>query len=221
MLYLESRPSLPLAGFIRSLWYTSARDLSHRRERVLPNGCAQIVISLATDALTNCGDEADEKSRAAEMLGIGRPMAAAVLVGARGRYDVIDTGDLAELVGIVIRPGGLGPWLRQPANAFFEQSIELDDLWNTQDLRTRLQQEQTPEQKLARLDSLLVESLGGRRVECRCLVKQALPLLAQKGVRGTAQVLGVSERRIQQVFNEGCGPFTKALEPRPTLSASC
>jgi len=78
MLYLETAPSPPLSGFVRLLWYASATGLSHERERVLPNGCVQVVISLANDFLTDCGVDSGEESS-----DICRPMAPAILVGAR------------------------------------------------------------------------------------------------------------------------------------------
>ena len=200
MLYLEAKPSPPLAAFVRSLWYTSAPVVPYERERVLPNGCAQVIISLAADALTDCGADSGEES-----LGICRPQPPAILVGARGRYDVIHMRDLAELIGIVFRPGGLAPWLQQRADALFEQSIALDDVWSTRAVRDRLREENTPAQKLVTLDDLLVKRLRGREVERRPLVKAALLALRQKNVQQTAQSLGVSERRLQQIFSEDVG----------------
>lgn len=195
MVYLESRPSPPLADCIRLLWYTRAPDVPHQRERVLPSGCAQIVISLATDTLSECGD-------APEMC---IPIAPSLLVGARGRYEIINTRDMAELVGIVFRPGGLGPWLRQRADAFFETSVALQDAWGIPCMRTRLREEPTPARKMAMLDALLVEGLRGREVARRPLVKGALCALGHNGVRETAQSLGVSERRLHQIFREDVG----------------
>ncbi len=200
MIYLEVVPSPSLSGLVRSLWYTSATAVSHERERVLPNGCIQVVISLAADSLTDCGADSGE-----EKLGICRPMASAILVGARRRYDIIHMRDMAELVGIVFRPGGLGPWLRQPADAFFERSVALEDVWFRRDIRTRLQEAGTPLRKLAMLDLLLRESMRGSEVERRPLVKAALSGLRRHGVRETAQDLGVSERRLHQVFQEDVG----------------
>jgi len=200
MIYLEHKPSPPLADCVRSLWYTSALQVPHERERVLPNGCVQIVISLAADTLTDCGVDSGE-----EALGVCRPMAPAILVGARARYDVIHMQDMAELVGVVFRPGGLAPWLRYRADAFFERSVAIKDLWSVRDLRNRLREEATPVRKLAKLDLLLRESLCGREVERRSMVKNALLGLRRDSVRRTAQSLGVSERRLHQVFSEDVG----------------
>jgi AraC-like DNA-binding protein len=195
MIYLEMKPSPVLAGFVRSFWYAKAPEMPHQRERVLPNGSAQIVLSIAADSLTECG-EAD---------GDCRPQPRAILVGARGKYDIIHTRDLAELVGIVLKPGGLGPWLRQRADVFFECSISLDDVWGMRGICDRLREESSPMRMLGTLDALLVERLMGRAVERKPLVRAALAELRAGSVRQTAQTLGVSERRLHQVFSEDAG----------------
>jgi len=193
MEYLECKPSLPLAASIRSLWYACAPDAPHERERVLPNGCIQIVISLAADALTNCDGD------------VLTPLPAAILVGARGRYEVVHTRDMAELVGIVFRPGGLGPWLRQPADQFFEQSVSLDGVWPVRDVRDRLRAVAGSSRKLALLDSLLVERLGGRELRMRPSIQCALAGLTRHSVREADQATGLSERRLYQIFREDAG----------------
>jgi AraC-like DNA-binding protein len=196
MIYLERSPSPPLAGFIRTLWYTRAPGQPHRRERVLPNGCMQVVITLAADALTDC----DENSAAG-----CRPIPPAILVGARGRYEVIHTRDFAELVGVIFRPGGLGPWLRLSADDFFERTASLDSVWQFRDLRAQLCEQPTPTAKLARLDALLCASLSGRSVAQRPVVRGALAELRHNSVHSTALSLGISERRLHQLFCEDVG----------------
>jgi AraC-like DNA-binding protein len=195
MIYLQTRPSPPLAGFIRSLWYAKVPDTPHQRERVLPSGCAQAILSLAADELTDCEDLAN----------VCRPLPPAILVGARGCYEIIHTRDMAELVGIVFRPGGLGPWLRHPAGEFFERSVPLADLWGAKPLRDRLREQPSPACKLAALDSFLCERLHGRAIARRPMVEAALFELRRGSVRQTANAIGVSERRLHQVFNEDAG----------------
>ena len=54
MLYIERKPGLALRRFVRSLWYASTPFVEHRRDRILPSGCAHIVVSLSQDFLTDC-----------------------------------------------------------------------------------------------------------------------------------------------------------------------
>jgi AraC-like DNA-binding protein len=195
MVYLEMKPALPLARVIRFFWYASAPDLPHERERVLPNGSVQVVISLATDQLTECCIDRGEDLM----------LPPAILVGARSTYDIIHTRDMKELVGIIFRPGGLGPWLRQPADLFFERSVSLDDVWGMRNMRDRIREEESPAGKLAKLEALLVERLNGRTVERKPIVRAALTELRRGSVRQTASGLGISDRRLHQVFTEDVG----------------
>ncbi len=195
MLYLERTPSTVLSPWVRMLWYCRAADVAHGRERVLPNGCLQIVLNLSGDSLTDCGDDGAAHGK----------LPRAIVVGARARYEVIDTSDLAELAGIVIRPGGFAKLFRERADLFFEQSISLDNIWRETRLVDGLCEASTPAEKLQRLEELLIGLL--RTDACRSqLVDQAMYLFRrQLSVSGCARSVGLSERRLSQVFREEVG----------------
>jgi AraC-like DNA-binding protein len=190
MIYLERKPSPALAGCVETLWYACVPRLSHQRQLVLPGGKIQFVISLAADHLTDCTAEGDV------------PIAPSLLVGARTSAELIATRDMKKLVGVVFRPGGLGPWLRERADLFYEQSQSLGDLWPVEPMRERLR-DATPEAALRVLDQTLCEQASGR--ERRNHVLQALRLLRSLSVRETACALGISERRLHTVFSEDVG----------------
>lgn len=199
MIYLEQSPSPMLQPWVRSLWYCRAPKLPHRRERVLPNGCLQIILSLSHTSLTECGPDGADTS----------PIPRAIVVGARGRYEVIDTADLDELVGIAFRAGGFARVFRERADLFFEQSISLDEVWPSQPTLERVSAAMTPAEKLTVLDELLCERLDPKA--CRSMtIDQALYLLRQRELRiaECARAIGLSERRLSQVFREevGLGP---------------
>ncbi|MGD0733013.1 MAG: DUF6597 domain-containing transcriptional factor, partial [Terracidiphilus sp.] len=84
MLFLEKAPNPLLRPWVRSFWYCRAPIVAHRRERVLPNGCMQIVLNLSRAYLTDCGDDGTQNGRLAQ----------AIVVGTRARFEVIDTADL-------------------------------------------------------------------------------------------------------------------------------
>jgi AraC-like DNA-binding protein len=192
MIYLEHKPSPALAGCVETLWYACAPDVPHQRELVLPGGKIQFVISLAADHLTDCSPEGD------------MPIAPALLVGARTTAELVATGDMKRLVGVVFRPGGLGPWLRERADVFYEQSLSLSDLWPLGSARERLRDSAiSPEVTLQILDEMLCEQASAR--ERRSHVRAALSLLRSLSVRETARELGISERRLHRVFSEDVG----------------
>jgi AraC-like DNA-binding protein len=191
MIYLERRPSPLLAGCVEKLWYACAPDVAHQHELVLPGGRIQFVISLAADHLTDCTADGDT------------PTAPALLVGARTSAELIATRDMRHLAGVVFRPGGLGPWLRERADLFYERSLSLAELWPARTLRERLQDASSPEQTLRSLDLALCEQASAR--VRRTHVCGALSLLGSLGVRETARELGISERRLHLVFSEDVG----------------
>jgi AraC-like DNA-binding protein len=192
MIYLQRKPSPLLAGCVEMLWYACAPHVPHQRELVLPGGKIQFVISLASDHLTDCTPGGDT------------PTAPALLVGARTSAELIATCDMKELAGVVFKPGGLGPWLRERADLFYEQSLSLADLWPTKTLRERLREGATsPELTLRILDEALCEQASAR--ERRVHVRGALSMLGSLSVRETARELGISERRLHLVFSEDVG----------------
>jgi AraC-like DNA-binding protein len=192
VIYLERKPSPALAGCVEMLWYASAPHVPHQRELVLPGGKIQFVISLAADHLTTCNPEGDVS------------VAPALLVGARTSAELVATCDMKRLVGVIFRPGGLGPWLRERADLFYEQSLSLSDLWPMEAVRERLRElATTPEMTLQILDETLCEQASAR--DRRSHVRQALSLLRTLNVRETARELGISERRLHHVFSEDVG----------------
>jgi hypothetical protein len=139
MIYVERQPGPAIEGCVRLLWYCKAPALPHARERILPRGEMQIIFNLAADRLTDCDLEPAETVRS---------LPPCIVVGPRGKYDLVDSRDLAELVGVVFRPGGATPFLHEDASAFFERFISLDDVVPCRDLRDRLREQTSASRKL-------------------------------------------------------------------------
>jgi AraC-like DNA-binding protein len=196
MIYLEQQPAPPLRPWVRSLWYCRAPQLPHQRERVLPNGCMQVIVNLSRNYLTDCGEDGT----------ITRRFPPAIVVGARSRFEVIDTSDLAELIGVVFRPGGFARLFRERADLFFEQSVALEDVWAHAPWTKRLGEDSLPADKLNFFEGLL-NGLVRTNVRRSEVVDQALHLFRDKGltVSQCAGSVGVSERRLSQVFREEVG----------------
>ena len=208
MVYLEKAPSPVLRSWIRTLWYCRAPGVAHRRERVLPNGCMQIILNLSRDYLTDCREDGEASGRLAQ----------AIIVGPRARYEVIDTLDMEELAGIVIQPGGFARLFRERADLLFERSIALEDIWRSPRLdiwrsprlMEAIREAPTPIETLRTLDAFLQGLVpdGARRSE---LVDHAIHLFRTKGlsVANCARSVGVSDRRLSQVFREEVGMAPK------------
>jgi AraC-like DNA-binding protein len=204
MLFLERVPAAPLNGFIRVLWYAQAREVAHRRERVLPTGCVQVILNLERDFLLDCPEGESD-----------RRMPPALVVGARSVYEIIDSSDMADLIGIVFAPGGFAPFAADAVDLFSNRTVGLEDAWGAmaRGLRDRLRELPNPRQRLRCLESFLVERFAPRltrhgpwrspEIDFAVHAFGSTPGIAT--VRDVARRTGWSERRFSQVFREEVG----------------
>jgi len=204
VLYLERKPAPPLDRFIRSLWYARAPHVPHHRERVLPTGRVQVILNLDRDWLHDCPDG-----------GPAVHTAPALVVGARSIYEIIDSRDMADLIGIVFEPGGFAPFAGDAVDQFSNRSWTLEDIWGRQAraLRDHLRDIDGPAARLDWLERFLASSfarrLGRPRPASMGAVRFALRQFEQPlgvaAVREVARATGWSERRFSQVFREEVG----------------
>jgi AraC-like DNA-binding protein len=206
LLYLERIPAASLNQFIRSLWYAQAGDVPHRRERILPTGCTQIILNLARNFLLDCPESQPD-----------RCMPHSLVVGARSVYEIVDTSDMADLIGIVFTPGGFTPFASEAAHHFSNQTVALDAIWpaDTESLRDRLRGIDSPQPRLQCLENFLALRFTSRlsRRPRPPQIQFALRYFAHNphiaSVRETARQIGWSERRLSQVFREEVGHAPK------------
>ena len=203
MLYLEHIPVPPLAGAVRSLWYAHAPSVAHRLERVLPTGRIQVIINLARDFLFDCPED-----------GPHLRMPPALIIGARSIYEIIDSSDMADLIGIVFEPGGFSPFAADAVDLFTNRTIPLEDLSGPQarGLRDRLREMPSPQAKLRCLESFLIERFATRLQRKPTQIPQVRFALqhfhrvpALSTVHAMALNTGWSERRFSQIFREEVG----------------
>ncbi len=204
MIYIERTPALPLRRFVRSLWYACTPGVEHRHERVLPSGCAHIVLSLSRDFLTDCLEGESEQRTAP-----------ALMVGQRSVYEVIATADLVDLAGVLFVPGALPGLVADRADLLSNQNIPLDQVWcgSGDILRSRMLEGRSPKTRLRILeDCLAANLLAGRadpRLDLHPSVEFALEQFARPSNRlsiaEVARRSGWSERRFSQIFREQIG----------------
>jgi AraC-like DNA-binding protein len=205
MVYVERRPDAALAPYIRALWYTYDLAPVHARERVLPAGYLQIVMSLAQDYLTDCNNDCFTPAW---------PSAPALLVGIHSRCQVIDRFDMAELIGVVFRPGGTTPFFPMETHVFSHRETSLEDIWGRQAtvLRDRMREARTMDAKFAVLEQHLLCRLGrAGAVQRPAAVDLALAEL-KSGVEPISAIsrrIGLSSRRLSEVFRAHVGVSPK------------
>jgi AraC-like DNA-binding protein len=203
MTFLERRPGAELRPWVRSLWYARGMDFAHGRERILPTGRAQVIINLARDFLIDCRE--------------GQPvraMAPGLVVGQRSAYEIIDTADMADLMGIVFTPGALPVFLADAADRVTNGYVALDDVCGgAAGLRDRLREVRGVSERLDCLEAFLRERIearvSGGRGAMHPAVQFALGELGRRPavarVSEVARSTGWSERRFSQIFREEVG----------------
>jgi AraC-like DNA-binding protein len=199
LIYLEHIPAGELGQNVRTLWYTRAPQIPHTRERILPNGCVQIIINLARDFILDCPED-----------GTPQRIAPALVVGARSVYEIVDTSDMAELMGIIFEAGGFAPFASDAVDRFSNKNCALEDLWgnSARGLRDRLREAVTPANKFRVLEDFLTKKFSTRLDRNRAV---DFALSEMKGaaiaptVKAIAEKTGWSERRFSQIFREQVG----------------
>ena len=204
MIYLEHTPSPPLAPWVRMLWYVRAPDIVPGRERVLPNGNTQIVINLAREFCTGCGED-----------GSAFRQASSLAAGIQRRYGVIDSCDLAEMVGVMFAPGGMRRFFDGPTADFSFAETDLGDVWGrgAAMLRENVMEAATPAAKFKVLESELLARLrpGGVHPAVLLALEKIQSGRPRVAVRDLCAATGYSSRRLGQLFQDEVGVGPKML----------
>lgn len=202
-MYLEREPGPALRPWVRMLWYAQGLGFTHRRERILPTGCAQVIVNLARDYILDCPEGKAEKH-----------MPPALIVGQRSVYEIVDPSDMADLIGVVFEPGAFPAFLDDAADRVSNDFVPLADVWlRAGELRAQLQELDAPNARLQCLEACLQDKLAAPRDRSRSAlhpaVQYALRELGQSpsitGVADVARSTGWSERRFSQIFREEVG----------------
>jgi AraC-like DNA-binding protein len=199
VIYIERPPAAPLRDCIRLLWYARAPHVPHQRERILPGGLVQVILNLARDFLWDCPDNGPQ-----------RVVSPSLVVGARSAYEIVDSSDMADLIGIVFQPGGFAAFSPDAVHAFSNRSVPLEDAWGAgaRSLRDRLREIPGAQAKLCALEDFLLATFANRLFRNQA-VKFAVGRFGQypvvRSVRQVAEETGWSLRRFSQVFREQVG----------------
>ncbi len=209
MLYLAQKPDGLLSRSIRLLWYVRAPQVEERRQRILPSGCAQIILNLSRDYLVDCHEHGRQELTSPSLI-----------VGQRSIYEIIDASDLTDLIGIVFEPGCLPILAADRADVFSNSSVPLDGIWgaSAHSLRDQLRELTSPQSRLHYLEQFLTAKLSFRLHSCRFQLHPAVAFALQRfqpspsiaTVSEVAKSTGWSHRRFSQIFREQVGFAPKA-----------
>src|SRR5580704_9014754 len=150
---LSYKPLPPLSEFVDVFWICETYEVSHDKERLLPDGTVELVINLKEDEI-RVYDPHDPDAFST--------IPGCVVSGPRSEFFVIDTQGEAATVGVHFKPGGAFPFLRMPPSELNNQSVALEALWGSGSnrLRQRLLEAKTPEEKFRQLECCLLQQLA-------------------------------------------------------------
>ena len=204
MRYRELEPSPELQSYVRCYWTLEATGPSGpSAQRVLPDGCVEIVINLGDQFLRH--DPAGQTERQPRTL----------LVGPTTRHMTIAPTGAIRLVGIRFRPGGARPFLAVPPHEVRDAAPALDDVMPALDaaLVDRLAASEHGGEARVLDHTLGVRLARARRVsDHRVLAAVRATYAAGRPVRVDSLVAatGLGTRQIERAFrdNVGFGPKT-------------
>jgi AraC-like DNA-binding protein len=194
MRYTELTPSPALAPWVACFWSIRAADAVSLANRVLPDGCADVILGLDDDP---------------------QP----VVVGAMRTAVVVPFAGRVDLFGVRFHPGGALPFLGVPLGELTDRRVSLDALWgrSAEGLAEALATDQL-DVRVARAERALRDRLRHSkrdRERDAALVARAVELLRRArggvGVREVAAALGVGERRLERSFDRVVGLSPKVL----------
>jgi AraC-like DNA-binding protein len=168
-------------------------------ERVLPDGAVRLVFNLGTGAPN----------------GLDAAAASALVIGAQVAPTLVRLRGAMDGLSVTLRPGATQALFGLPAGAIEGTTVPLEDLWRggAAQLLEQLSSAADDAARLRALQTALRGRLHAHGSTSAELVTQAAVLLrganGPRTVRDVAAALGISERRLQQLFHAQVG-----LSPR-------
>ena len=203
MLYEEIAPTAPLARYIKCFWVMQSPE-SSSQERILPDGCTEIVFNLA-DPFTQ--QDLDNKTQR-------QPLT--LLVGQMRRHLLIAPTGKVQLVGVRFWPGGAYPFLRLPQDEIADRVIALDMVGGAmgRDLESRIREIPTTSGIVREIEAALLARLSRFRARDEAELR-AIDLILRSGgclpIESLAEEMGIGFRKLDRRFNTRVGLPPKTL----------
>ena len=204
MLYRELPPPPALRSVVRCFWILRDAQGAGTVERVLPDGCVEIVVHRGTPMVRQHADGRQEVQPDAVVAG---QLRTAALLASTGPVDMI---------GVRFEPWAGASVLRASLGGLTDGIVPLEDLdcGLPADLVERVQEAPDDEQRVALLSEHLLARLSGRDDDVEALRATVARIQATRGAVAVADLaagLGWSRRRLERCFAREVGLSPKAL----------
>jgi AraC-like DNA-binding protein len=201
MLIAHRVPKPPLSEFVELLWFYEGLTQAHEKERLLPQGSAELVINLAQDQI-RIYDRQDSNTF--------ETLRGAVVCGPHSQFFVIDTSQQYAVLGVHFKAGGVFPFLGLPAGELHNAHVSLIDIWGraASALRDRLLESPSTASRFDVLERALLTRLTAgvaRHPAVAFALQELARARVQPAVSCVTRKIGLSERRFSQVFGDQVG----------------
>ena len=183
--YHESPPPGPLTSHVSCVWIHAANGGDHV-ERVLPDGCADIVW-IAGQGI--------------------------VVAGPATREVLVEIPARAAAVGVRFGPGAAGAALGVAAHELRDRTVALEDVWGAEAIELSERLAAAPRAgRLSVLAAAVAQRLGGARAP-DSLVTQASALLGRgMPVTAASREVALTDRHLRRRFHDAVGYGPKTLQ---------
>jgi AraC-like DNA-binding protein len=155
MIFRVRAPRPPLSYFVENLWYYQDLEVSHDKEKLLPDASMELIIDLS---------EGSKKLYDRRNLSRYAGYQHCWISGMQRQYIVIGAEVGSSMMGVHFRTGGAAPFFDFPLSDLSEDVVELDLIWKREilSLREQLLELKTIDQKFDLLESYLVRKARSR-----------------------------------------------------------
>lgn len=204
MRYREIKPTSSLCLFVECFWTLEGDGTAAgaSAERILPDGCVELILNFGDRFLQHVGDE---KRRQPRNFIVGQ-MTGPILIAASG---------VVRLLGIRFQPGGTRPFIDLPANEITDRVVELGCV-SRQFERSLLDACEAAvdlDQTIGVVDAYLVSRLKDGKFDPH-LLALAASVIDRRGLVSVDQLAsraGVSSRQLERRFLQEVGLGPKLL----------
>lgn len=200
-------PRAPLSQFISSIWLYEDEASARGSELRLPTGDVDLVLDLRDDLWSSRLES-----------GEGHVVPSALVVGPSTDPVVLDTTHTRETLGVVFKVGQAAGLLGLPLHELRGLQVPLAEVWGSRaaELRERVLAVPSPRGKIETVEQILGERLIRLSVQPHPAATYASARIAagpeQSSIAELSEDLGLSSRRLEQVFRADVGLTPKAYQ---------
>lgn len=202
MNYCEIKPRYPLSRFVECFWALESDAPPVNSERILPDGCVELILNFAAEFTQHCGERRELQPRN-------------FLVGQMTGPILISPTGPVQLIGIRFHPGGTAPFLRLPLHEITDQVVELGSVSSKleRELLRVSSDAATLTQKIVAIEEFLTSELLSYETDPR-LMMLATRIVDSGGLVSVDQLAsdaGISSRQLERRFLREIGLGPKLL----------